>query len=113
MSDTIYKFFTRISQLIHRIILSIYYTGSPHITDEKIQRFMKLVQSHRTVGRGTGFESMSPWLQGSCVVYMAIYSNFVLFVIAKCNKEDKFANGPPEMGTFKVSTVEMGSVNYL
>ena len=74
---------------------------------------MRLVQSHRTVGDRTGFESMSSWLQGSCVVYIAIYSNFVLSIIAKCNKEDKFANGPPEIGTFKVSTVEMGSVNYL
>ena len=105
-------FFIGTSHLIHRIILSIYYTGSPHVTDDNIQRLIKLVQNHR-IGDGAEFESVSSWLQGSCVMCMALYSNFVLLITYTCNKEDKLTNGQPEMGSFKVSTLEMGLVGYL
>lgn len=67
----------------HRIILSVCYTGSPHATNEEILRFLSLDQSHRTVGdNAAGCESVSSWLQGACIVYTAIYSNSVLFVIS-------------------------------
>lgn len=58
------------------------HTAAPQATKQEILTFTLLVQGHRALGDGAGFESMSSWVQGSCTVNTAIYSNFVLFVIS-------------------------------
>lgn len=83
----------------HRIILSVCYPGSPHATNEEMLTFLSLDQSHRTVGdNAAGYESVSSWLQGACIVYTAIYSHSVLFVISKCSKRDKCPKRPCSNG---------------
>lgn len=110
MTDAMLNALHAPSHLIPRIIVSICYTAAPHATKQEILTFtsMYLVQSHRAIGDGAGFESMSSWVQGSCTVDTAIYSSFVLFVISKCSKQDKCPNVPAAMSSLRVSTVETG-----